>query len=178
MVIMMNSFATRAMDRLGEPVDGYHVSMMVSLYSAVSSGSLSLQSADPGHQPFLDYNYFENPLDRSRMRDGIRRAIELSETEEFRTLVESRIEPLDSDLESNASLDSWMMREAVTGHHISGTCKMGPSSNPLSVVDQHGNVHGLNGLRIVDASIMPDCIRANTNVTTMMIAERIYDMIK
>ncbi len=178
MVIMMNSFATRAMDRLGEPVDGYHVSMMVSLYSAVSSGSLSLQSADPDHQPFLDYNYFENPLDRSRMRDGIRRAIELSETEDFRTLVESRIEPLDSDLDSNASLDSWMMKEAVTGHHISGTCKMGPLSDPISFVDQHGNVHGLNGLRIVDASIMPDCIRANTNVTTMMIAERIYDMIK
>ena len=59
-----------------------------------------------------------------------------------------------------------------TGRHISGTCKMGPASDPMAVVDQHGHVHGLQSLRVVDASIMPDCIRANTNVTTM-IGERI-----
>ena len=70
-----------------------------------------------------------------------------------------------------------MMREATTGQHISATCKMGPSDDPMAVVDQHGRVHGLQGLRVVDASIMPDCIRANTNVTTMMIGERIAELI-
>jgi len=55
---------------------------------------------------------------------------------------------------------------------------MGPASDPMAVVDQYGKVHGLQGLRVVDASIMPDCIRANTNVTTMMIGERIADFIK
>ena len=55
---------------------------------------------------------------------------------------------------------------------------MGPESDPMSVVDQYGRVHGLEGLRIVDASIMPNCIRANTNVTTMMIGEHISDLIK
>ena len=54
---------------------------------------------------------------------------------------------------------------------------MGPASDAMAVVDQHGRVHGLAGLRVVDASIMPDCIRANTNVTTMMIGERISDLI-
>ncbi|CAI7989404.1 Uncharacterized GMC-type oxidoreductase in thcA 5'region [Geodia barretti] len=59
--------------------------------------------------------------------------------------------------------------------HISCTCKMGPSSDPMAVVDQFGKVHGLDGIRVVDASIMPDCIRANTNVTTMMIGERVSE---
>ena len=55
---------------------------------------------------------------------------------------------------------------------------MGPSSDPMAVVDQYGKVHGLEGLRVVDASIMPDCIRANTNVTTLMIGERVSDFIQ
>ncbi len=80
--------------------------------------------------------------------------------------------------ERPVALDDWLMREATTGQHISGTCKMGPSSDPLAVVDQHGRVQGMEGLRVVDASVMPDCIRANTNVTTMMIGERMSDFIK
>jgi choline dehydrogenase len=55
---------------------------------------------------------------------------------------------------------------------------MGQASDDMTVVDQHGRVHGIEGLRVVDASIMPDCIRANTNVTTMMIGERISDFIR
>ena len=59
-----------------------------------------------------------------------------------------------------------------------GTCKMGPASDPMAVVDQYGKIHGIQGLRVADASIMPDCVRANTNVTTMMIGERIADFIR
>ena len=54
---------------------------------------------------------------------------------------------------------------------------MGPASDPMAVVDQHGKVHGLQNIRVVDASIMPDCIRANTNATTIMIAEKIADLV-
>ena len=78
-------------------------------------------------------------------------------------------------MESDDALDDWMLREVTTGQHISCTCKMGPASDPMAVVDQYGKVHGLKGLRVVDASIMPDCVRANTNVTTMMMGERIAD---
>jgi choline dehydrogenase len=63
-------------------------------------------------------------------------------------------------------------------HHICGTCKMGPVSNALEVVDQYGRVHGLTGLRVVDTSILPDCPRANTNVVTMMLGERIADRVR
>ncbi len=71
-----------------------------------------------------------------------------------------------------------MMRNVTTGMHLAGTCKMGPASDPMAVVDQYGRVHGLQGLRVADASIMPDCVRANTNVTTMMIGERVADFIR
>ena len=70
------------------------------------------------------------------------------------------------------------MINCYTQHHISGTCKMGPGSDSMAVVDQFSRVHGLQGLRVVDASVMPDVIRANTNATTIMIAERVADWIK
>ena len=88
------------------------------------------------------------------------------------------MDPTDADLQSDETLDEWMMKAVSTSHHISGTCKMGPASDPMAVVDQYGRVHGLEGLRVVDASIMPDCIRANTNVTAMVIGERVAEFIQ
>ena len=75
-------------------------------------------------------------------------------------------------------MNLWLKRSVTTTQHISGTCKMGPDSDPMAVVDQQGVVKGLRGLRVADASIMPDCIRANTNCTTIMIGERIAEWIK
>jgi choline dehydrogenase-like flavoprotein len=83
-----------------------------------------------------------------------------------------------TDLASNGALDQWLLRNVSTMHHICGTCKMGPVSDTLAVVDQDGRVHGLAGLRVVDASILPDCPRANTNVVTMILGERIADEIR
>ena len=71
-----------------------------------------------------------------------------------------------------------MRRDVTIGHHISGTAKMGPHDDEMAVVDQFGMVYGVDRLRVADASIMPDCIRANTNVTVMVIGERIADLIK
>ena len=96
----------------------------------------------------------------------------------MQAIIQERVEPTDADMASEEALDLWMAREVSTQHHISGTCKMGPSSDSMAVVDQYGRVHGLEGIRVVDASVMPDCIRANTNVTTLMIGERIADFVK
>ena len=63
-------------------------------------------------------------------------------------------------------------------HHISGTCKMGPSNDAGAVVDQFGKVYGVTGLRVADVSIVPDCPRANTNIAAMTIGERVADFIK
>ena len=70
------------------------------------------------------------------------------------------------------------MRNVGTSHHVSCTCKMGPDSDPMAVVNQHGQVRGLDNLWIADASIMPDCIRANTNATTIMIGERVAEFLQ
>ena len=66
----------------------------------------------------------------------------------------------------------------MTSQHLCGTCKMGPASDSTAVVDQYGRVHGLDNLRVVDASIMPDVTRANTNATAIVIGERIADLMK
>ena len=82
------------------------------------------------------------------------------------------------DLDSDEALDTWIVENLTTAIHMSGTCKMGPASDPMAVVDQHCRVHGLKGLRVVDTSIMPDVVRANTNATAIMIGERAADWFK
>tara|TARA_B100001105_G_scaffold127944_1_gene102577 strand:- start:24 stop:512 length:489 start_codon:yes stop_codon:yes gene_type:complete len=154
------------------------IRMMASLELARSAGELKLTSTDPDEQPSLDYRYFEQEEDLRRLREAVRLCVSLGEHERFNDIIESRIEPTDEELASDEDLDTYMIREVTTGQHISGTCKMGPDSDDMAVVNQFGRVRGVQNLRIVDASIMPDCIRANTNVTTMMIAERVSDFIK
>ena len=85
---------------------------------------------------------------------------------------------MDAELASDAALDDWLMANSGTSHHVSGTCKMGPASDDMAVVDQQGRIHGLENIRVADASIMPDCIRANTNATTIMIGEKVADYIR
>jgi choline dehydrogenase len=152
--------------------------MSVAIYLAAGAGWLELQSRDPHAQPFLNCNFLEDPFDRQRMRDGVHLCLKLTEHRAFKEIVEARNEPLEADLESDDALDSWMLRNVTTMGHVSCTCKMGPASDPMAVVDQHGRVHGIEGLRVADASIMPDCVRANTNATTIMIGERIADFMK
>ncbi len=176
--VIMSSFATERNNRGGARMDALGVRMLAILNLAVGAGQLSLTSADPNEQPFLDYRYLEDEFDRRRLRDLTRLCAKLGEHPSFGDIIESRIEPTDEELSSDDALDQYLLREVTTGQHISGTCKMGPAFDPMAVVDQYGKVHGLEGLRVVDASIMPDCIRANTNVTTMMIGERISDFIK
>ena len=103
---------------------------------------------------------------------------ELFEHDAFRGIVEKRIGPSDDALRDDDALDSWMKREVVTAHHVSSTCKIGPSDDPMAVVDQYGMVYGVDGLRIIDASIMPDTVRANLNLTVIAMAERAADFIK
>jgi len=136
-----------------------------------------LRSADPHVHPELDYRYLSAPQDRARMRDAVRLVMQLTQHPAYQPLLAERLTPTEADLASDAALDAWLLTHATTQHHSSGTCKMGPASDPMAVVDQDGRVHGLTGLRVVDASIMPDVIRANTNATTIMIGERLAEVI-
>ena len=152
--------------------------LMVSVQNALSAGELKLISRDPHAHPSLQYRYLTDHWDVKRMRDAIRLAVRLSQRPEFNDVILERVSPTDSELASDNALDSWLSKNITTQFHSSGTCKMGPSSDPMAVVDQYCGVHGLDGLRVVDTSVMPDVIRANTNCTAIMIAERVADLIK
>ncbi|MDA0770089.1 MAG: GMC oxidoreductase, partial [Chloroflexi bacterium] len=152
--------------------------MSVGIYLEKSAGSLTLASSDPDVQPVLDYNYLSDPFDLERLRSGVHQCVRLSEYPDFGKIIKNLNQPSRQELDSDDDLDAWIRRTVSTMHHISATCKMGPAADPMAVVDQRGKVHGIEGLRVADASIMPDCVRANTNVTTIMIGERVADFIK
>ncbi len=158
--------------------DEHCFTIYVSIQNSLSIGELRLTSKDPSAPPSLDYRYLSDEWDIKRMRDAVQLAVRLSQRPEFGGVIIDRIDPTDQDLASDEALDRWLLQNTTTQFHSAGTCKMGPASDPMAVVDQYCRVHGLEGIRVVDASVMPDVIRANTNCTTIMIAERAADFIK
>ena len=158
--------------------DDNYLGLAACIYLAVGSGELKLSSSDPTAQPSMNYRLLAEPFDRKRMRESVRLAVELAEHPALREFLVERVTPTDEELATDEALDGWLMKYVGTGDHVSGTCKMGPASDSLAVVDQYGKVHGLQSLRVVDASVMPDVIRANTNATTIMIAEKVAEFIK
>ena len=143
-----------------------------------SEGLLTLTSADVTEQPHLDFRFLTDPRDTERYRDAVRRTVRIFEHPAFDGLLAERLSPTDADLADDESLDAWLQQNAGIAGHQSVTCKMGPASDPTAVVDQYCHVHGLEGLRVVDASVMPDIVRANTNATVIMMSERAADFIR
>ena len=143
-----------------------------------SEGLLTLESADVTQQPNLDFRFLTDPRDTARYRDAVRRTVAIFEHPAFEGLLAERLAPTDADLADDDALDAWLRQNAGIAGHQSVTCKMGPASDPAAVVNQYCRVHGLEGLRVVDASVMPDIVRANTNATVIMMAERVADFIR
>ena len=96
----------------------------------------------------------------------------------YKGILKELIDPLPADLETDGSLDDWLLRRVSTMHLISCTARMGPDSDPGAVVNQYGQVRGIDCLRVADISIMPDCPRANTNLVAILIGERIADFMR
>ena len=178
MIGYMMAVASDRPERGGLRTDPIGIQTNLCINLAKGKGEVKLNSDDYRDQPYLDYNYLTEEEDKRRFRDGVRMLVNLENHPDMSSMIEERLTPIDADLESDTSLDSWLMKEVTTGHHISCTNKMGPASDPYSVVGQTGKVHGVKNLRVVDASIMPECVRANINVTVMTMAERIADFIK
>ena len=172
--IMASSFSSPI---AGDPLEAEGIRFTCILELAYGSGHLTITSPDPNVQPELNYNYFQDPRDLSRMREAVRKCVAFVDHPDYKGIVKTILEPTPEDLVSDETLDNWLKRTVSTSQHISGTCKMGPDSDPMAVVDQRGNVKGLENLKVADASIMPNCIRANTNCTTIMIGERVADWI-
>ena len=174
MVMTSSRFVTLS----GEPLPDRAIRISCALELPVGFGELRIVSANPEEQPEFNYHYLEEPWDRERMREAVRLCARLAEAEEYRNIVGERTAPTDEELASDDLLDAYLFRTQGTSRHVSGTCKLGPASDGMAVVDQYGSVHGLGNLRVADASIIPYLIRANTNATALMIGERIADFIK
>jgi choline dehydrogenase len=136
-----------------------------------SRGRVWLRSADPRATPRIDLAYFTHPGDLPRLADGVRKAWEVARTSELAS-VSTRIHTAPEDL-GEAAVERFVRSRVWTYHHPVGTCAMGPRPEDGAVVDARGRVHGLGGLWVVDASIMPDIPSANPHLATLMLAERI-----
>jgi predicted dehydrogenase (TIGR03970 family) len=138
-------------------------------------GEVRLVDPDPHTPPAFDYRYLAEPWDRERLRGGVRLAMRLAETPAWRPLLGERLTPTDAELATDDDLDDWLLRTLTSARHVSGTCRMGPPTDPTAVVDQRGHVHGVDGLRVVDASILPRLPRANPHATVVMMAHRLAE---
>jgi len=144
----------------------------------MSIGELTITSKDPTVQPKLDFQFLQDSWDRERLQWAVRLCVQLFRHHGFESMIEERIAPTETDLASDEKLDSWLLANVGAAGHTSSTCKMGPESDPLAVVDQCCRVRGVDNLRVVDASIFPDIPRANTNANVIMAAERAADLIR
>ena len=174
-MIMTNaSFVTLT----GEDLPDRTVRVSCALEMPVGYGELRIVSTDPTVQPEFDYRYLEESWDRERLREAVRLCARLIESEAYRDIAAERLAPTEAELADDALLDDYLFRTLGTSRHVSGTCKMGPETDAMAVVDQYGLVHGLDGLRVADAAIIPYLTRANTNATALMIGEKVADFIK
>ena len=140
-----------------------------------SRGSISLSSSDPYVPPLIKPNYLSETIDQDVLVKGVELARKICSVPPLSDLSVSEHEPtLAMDASKNEYLD-WIKQTATTAYHPCGTCKMG--DDKMSVVDQNLHVHGVKGLRIVDASVMPLVTSGNTNAPTIMIAEKAADII-
>jgi 5-(hydroxymethyl)furfural/furfural oxidase len=154
----------------------------VSVYQAFSQGTVRIASSDPHLDPVVEERMLSDERDLVRMRDGVRRLCAVGRQDGVRSIA-TRVEygisgrSIEDEL-TGVDLDDWMMSECSDAQHASGTCRMGPKDDPRSVVDPACRVIGCTGLRVIDASVMPEVVRANTHLTTVMIAEKMADTLK
>jgi choline dehydrogenase-like flavoprotein len=149
-----------------------------------SRGRLTLRSSNPADQPHIELNFLDEPEDMRRMIDGMRLAWRVIHQPAVAAGWQGPImgetgQVLDqTNVASDGALMDFIRNNCSTLHHVVGTAKMGPASDSTAVVDQYCRVRGVEGLRVVDASVMPNIVRANTNLTCIMIGERVADWMR
>jgi choline dehydrogenase len=154
------------------------VSVVPGLQRPRSRGQIRLRSANPDVPPQIDLNYLDDPEDMRRMVDGIRIAWRLMHEGPLAPMIKEFVNLTPEVVNSDSALKTFLRDNCSTIFHPVGTAKMGPETDQMAVVDQHCRVRGVEGLRVVDASIMPNIVRANTNLTCIMIGERVADWMR
>jgi choline dehydrogenase len=155
-----------------EPMHGFYAHINVARPEA--RGSITLASADPDTPPVIDQNYNGTANDQRVMREGVRIARTIFNQPAFDDMRGEELAP-GPEAQSDEAIDAYVRAKAEADYHSTSTARMG--SDPMAVVDAQLRVHGLAGLRVVDASIMPHLVGGNTAIPVAMIAEKAADMI-
>jgi len=180
MIMIAGNLAGALLSKSGPDVAQGRIA--VSVYQAFSQGQVRITTTDPTIDPAVDERMLSDERDLVRMRDGVHRlraicrepgVTAVADRVEYGTTGISMEEALD-----DAALDDWLWQECTDAQHASGTCRMGAADDPRSVVDSECRVIGCSGLRVIDASIMPEVPRANTHLTTVAMAEKMADVLR
>jgi choline dehydrogenase len=162
-------------DKMGEKLHSYSgFTASVCQLRPESRGSLKIRSADPSVPPEIRINYLASETDRAAFIDGIRILRKILAAPALKSYAVEEVHP-GPKVTSDEDLLEFCRQTGSTVYHPTSTCRMG--NDPLAVVDQRLRVRGIDGLRVVDASVMPDLMSGNTNAPTIMIAEKASDMI-
>ena len=153
--------------------DGYAI--RPTLLHPESRGRVMLASADPRAHVRIKYDFFSDPRDLPKLREGVRRAIDVGYQPAMAPYRGAEVTPGEA-VRDDASLDAWIRRVAMTAHHPASTCRMGHDAE--AVLDPQLRVRGVDGLRVVDASAMPDLVSAHINACVLMMAEKAADLIR
>lgn len=142
-----------------------------------SRGHVRARSAGPTEAPAITFNYLADPADLADLRAGIKILRDILAQPAMSKFAGAEVFP-GSDMKDDDAIDAWIIETLETCYHPVGTCKMGNADAASVVVDPECKVRGIDGLRVVDASIMPEIDSANTNATAIMIAEKAADIIR
>jgi choline dehydrogenase len=172
---LLNTPARALFSRNKRAVPGFQLD--VNQMHPESRGTLKLRTTDPRAHPILEPSYLEAEKDRREMVEAVKLAREVASQSAFDPVRGEELSPGPSARTDPEILDA-VRRLAISGYHPVGTCKMGIESDPLAVVSADLKVRGVEGLRVVDASVMPRIVTGNTNGPTIMIAEKGADQIR
>ncbi|ODN69468.1 Oxygen-dependent choline dehydrogenase [Methylobrevis pamukkalensis] len=142
-----------------------------------SRGWVRLASADPAEAPRIFFNYMSHPDDRTEMRACVRLTREIFAQAAFDRWRGREIQP-GADVVTDEQIDAFVAQKVESAYHPSCTAKMGAKNDPMAVVDPQARVYGVEGLRVVDSSIMPSITTGNLNAPTIMLAEKAADHIR
>nr|ACH85567.1 CetG [Actinomyces sp. Lu 9419] len=168
--VELDVYAPHLIDRAPE---GRAVMVTSNLMAPVTRGRVTARSPDPAAPPRITFDHAREAEDLRRQRSGIRLCWEFLHHPAFAALIKETIDMDEPTVRSDSALSEHIRRSARTAHHPTGTARMGFPADPAAVVDHRCRVHGTEGLRVADASIVPGAIRANTNLLAMMIGERV-----